>query len=155
VSRERRRVVADALVAFGGLLLIGSAFAHWVSRGAGSRLRGHALFDVIIATSRHLPGLSAARITVLWYLVPATGAMSWIALGIWGAASRASRVVAVVAAVAAVGSAAAIGALVGYGKLGIGAWLAVGGAALLVVGAWAVATRRAPDPSVRMAGPGR
>jgi hypothetical protein len=141
VNLDRRRVVADTLVVLGGAALVASAFAHWVSEGAGSGLRGHALVDAIIAVGRHLPGLSAARITVLWYLVPASGAASWVALGLQSAGSRTTRVVAVVAAVVTAGSVAAIGALAGYAKLGFGAWLAVLGAGALVVGAWAVAPR--------------
>jgi hypothetical protein len=156
VTDDRRRVIADALVALGGAGLVASAFAHWVSRGAGSGLRGHDLFDAIIGVGRHLPGLSAARVTVLWYLVPASGAASWIALGLRGAGSRATRVVAVVAALAVAGSVAAIGGLIGYHKFGNGTWLAIAGAVALLVGAWAVAPRRArTDPSVRMAGRGR
>ncbi len=156
MNADRRRIAADTLVVLGGAALVASAFAHWVSRGAGSGLRGHALVDAIIAVGRHLPGLSAARITVLWYLVPASGAASWVALGLRGAASRATRIVAIVAAVVTGGSVAAIGGLAGYSKLGIGAWLAGVGAGALVLGAWAVAPRRAPSgPSVRMADRGR
>jgi hypothetical protein len=156
VTADRRRVVADGSIVLGGASLVLSAFAHWVSRGAGSSLRGHAMVDAIIAVGRHLPGLSAARVTVLWYLVPASGAASWIALGLWGAASRATRVVAIVSAVATAGSIAAIGALAGYAKLGIGAWLALAGAVALVVASWVIAPRRAPSgASVRMAGRGR
>lgn len=140
---DRRRVVADALVVLGGAALVASAFAHWVSEGAGSGLRGHALVDAIIAVGRHLPGLSAARITVLWYLVPASGAASWVTLGLRGAGSRATRIVAIVAVVVTVGSVAAIGGLVGYSKLGFGAGLALTGACALGVGAWVVAPRRA------------
>ena len=143
MTAHRRHVVADALVVLGGAALLASAFAHWVSEGAGSGLRGHALVDAIIAVGRHLPGLSAARITLLWYLVPASGAASWVALGLRGAASRATRVVAIIAAVATLGSVAAIGGLVGYSKLGFGAVLAFTGACALVVGAWVVAPRRA------------
>jgi hypothetical protein len=142
----RRRVVADVLVAVGGVALVASAFAHWVSEGAGSGLRGHALVDAIIAVGRHLPGLSAVRITVLWYLVPASGAASWVALGLGGAAGRATRVIAIVAALVTAGSVAAIGALAGYSKLGFGAFLALAGAGTLVIGAWVVA-RRQPVPS--------
>jgi hypothetical protein len=119
-------------------------------------LRGHALVDAIIAVGRHFPGMSGARLTVLWYLVPAAGAASWIATGLRGAGSRAARVTAVVAAVAAVASIAAIGWLVGYSDLGAGAWLALAGAVALVLASWVVAPRRARSgPSVRMAGRGR
>lgn len=156
MSIDCRRLAADALVGFGGAALVASAFAHWVSEGVGSGLRGHALVDAIIAVGRHLPGLSAAQITVLWYLVPASGAASWVALGLRGAGSRATRVVAIVGIVVTAGSVAAIGALAGYAKLGFGAWLALAGACALLVGAWVVAPSRAePAPSVRLTGRGR
>jgi hypothetical protein len=144
VSAARRRAAADGLILFGGALLVASAFTHWVRRGTGSGLRGHALIDAIIAVGRHLPGLSAARMTVLWYLVPASGAASWVALGLWGASARVTRVVAIVSAVATAGSIAAIGALTGYANLGLGAGLAFAGAAALVAGSWVIAARRAP-----------
>ena len=84
MTRDRRRIAADALVVCGGGALVVSAFAHWVRRGNGSGLRGHALVDAIIAVGRHFPGMSGARLTVLWYLVPAAGAASWIATGLRG-----------------------------------------------------------------------
>jgi hypothetical protein len=143
MTAARRRVAADAVVALGGAALVASAFAHWVSKGVGSGLRGHDLVDAIIAVGRHLPGLSVARVTVLWYLVPALGAASWITLGLSGAGSRATRVLAIAAAIVTIGSVTAIGGLVGYAKLGFGAWLAILGAAALVIGAWAIAPRRA------------
>ena len=155
MTADRRRIAADALVVSGGAALVASAFAHWVRRGTGSGLRGHKLVDTIIAVGRHFPGMSGARLTVLWYLVPAAGAASWIATGLRGAGSRAARVVSVVAAVAAIGSTAAIGWLVGYADLGAGAWLALAGAVALVLASWVVAPRARSRPSVRMAGRGR
>jgi len=156
VTSERRRIAADALVVVGGAAMVASAFAHWVSRGTGSGLRGHALFDAIIVAGRHFPGMSGARLTVLWYLVPASGAASWIAMGLRGAGSRAARAIAVVAVIVVVGSIGAVGRLVGYRDLGAGAWLALAGAVALVLASWVIAPRRVrPDPSVRMAGRGR
>jgi hypothetical protein len=156
VTGDARRRAADALVLVGGAALVASAFSHWVSRGYGSGLRGHALVDALISVGRHFPGLSAARLTILWYLVPALGATSWIASGLRGAGSRAARIVAAAAAVAAAASFATFGWLVGYSHLGIGAWLAVTGAAALVAGSWLVApTRPRPAPSVRMTDRGR
>jgi hypothetical protein len=128
------------LVIGGGALLVGSAFMYWVSRGYGSGLRGHALIDAVVAAGRNFPGLSAARLTVLWYFVPAFGAASWIAVGLRGAGGRATRIVAVCAALAALLSVLAIIRLVGFDHLGRGAWAAVIGAFALVIGSWAVAT---------------
>jgi hypothetical protein len=151
VTSDARRRVADALVLAGGALLVASAFTHWVSSGDGSGLRGHALVDALIAVGRHFPGLSAVRLTILWYLVPALGAASWIAAGLRGVASRAERVVAAAAAVVTVASFLAFGWLVGFSHLGLGAWMAVGGAAGLVIGSWFVAPRLTKQPAT---GPG-
>jgi hypothetical protein len=156
VIGARRRVASDALVIVGGGALVISAFMHWVSRGYGSGLRGHALIDAIVAVGRHFPGMSVAQLTVLWYLVPAFGASSWIVAGLRGAGSKAERVIAVLAAAATLASALAIVWLVGFSHLGPGAWVALAGAVALVVGAWIVAPARADaHPSVRMTGRGR
>lgn len=129
---------------------------HWVSRGDGSGLRGHTLIDALISVGRHFPGLSAARLTVLWYLVPALGALSWIATGLSGAGSRAARVVAALAVVVVAASLIAFGWLVGFSHLGIGAWLAAAGAAALAAGSWIVAPARPrPVGSARMTDRGR
>lgn len=156
MTNDARRRLADALVLIGGAALVASAFSHWVSRGYGSGLRGHALIDALNAVGRHFPGLSAVRLTILWYLVPALGASSWIAIGLRGAGSRTTRIVAVSAATAAAASFGAFGWLVGFGDLGIGAWLALFGAVAVVSGSWLVApTDLQPAPSVRMTDRGR
>jgi hypothetical protein len=140
----------------GGGALVASAFMHWVSQGYGSGLRGHALIDALVAAGRHFPGISTARLTILWYLVPAFGAASWIATGLRGADSRAARVVAVLASVAALGSVLAIVRLVGRSSLGPGAWVALAGAIALLVGSWVVAPKRVrADRSARMSDRGR
>src|SRR5204862_7107026 len=91
VTEDARRRGADALVMVGGAVLVASAFVHWVSRGSGSGLRGHALVDALIADERRLPGVSETRLTILWYLVPAIGASCWVATGLGGAGRRAER----------------------------------------------------------------
>ena len=156
VTRSRRRIASDAIVTLGGGALILSAFVHWISQGDGSGLRGHALIDALVSIGRHFPGLSAARLTVLWYLVPASGAASWIATGLRGVGSRWTRVAAGVAACSATLSTVAFGWMVGFSHLGNGAWLAVAGAAALLVATWGLApVRAATDPSVRMTDRGR
>jgi hypothetical protein len=156
LTDDARRRGADALVMVGGVALVASAFVHWVSSGYGSRLRGHSLIDALIAVGRDFPGLSATRLTIIWYLVPALGALSWVATGFWGAGSRSTRVVAVLSVVSAVTSFLAFGWLVGFANLGVGAWLAVAGAAALVVGSWLIAPARPrPASSVRMTDRGR
>jgi hypothetical protein len=139
VIGRRRRIAADVLVIGGGAGMVLSAFMHWVRRGYGSGLRGHALIDAVVAAGRHFPGMSAARLTVVWYLVPAFGAASLIATGLRGAGSRSTRVVAVLAVLAAAASVLAIVRLVAFAQLGSGAWVALAGAVALVVGSWLIA----------------
>ncbi len=86
--------------------------------------------------------------TIVWYLVPALGAVSWIVYGVRGRA-RAAQVVAIVALFVTVVAAIAFRDLAGTARLGWGPKLALTGGVLLVVGAWApdltasVSTRRA------------
>jgi hypothetical protein len=132
---SRRARVAEVLCVAGGAALLASAFTHWVRRGPGSRLRGHDLVDTLVALGRDLPGASSARLTVLWYLVPALGAASWIAVGLTGASSRWTRAVAVAAVVVTGLVVLAFGRLAGFGDLGLGPALALGGAVALLAGA--------------------
>ena len=156
MNERARRLGADALVLAGGSALVASAFVRWVASGDGSGLRGHALIDALIAVGRHFPGLSGARLTVVWYLVPALGALSWVATGLQGAGSRAARFVAVAGLLAAGLALVAFGRLAGFANLGAGAWLAVAGAVVLVIGSWFVAPARPrAGPSVRMTDRGR
>jgi hypothetical protein len=131
---SRRTRVAEVLCVGGGAALLVSAFTHWVRRGPGSRLRGHELVDTLVALGRDLPGLSSARLTVLWYLVPALGAASWISVGLTGPASRWTRSVAIAAVIVSVLALFAFARLAGWRDLGVGAPLAVGGAAALLTG---------------------
>src|SRR6185312_13552599 len=112
-----------------GALLFGSAFVHWISRGPGSGLRGHALVDAVVALGGHVPALSAARLTVLWYLVPALGTAAWIACGFTGPRSLTSRIVAVSALVVSLVSFVAFAHMAGTAHLGWGPKLALAGGA--------------------------
>ncbi len=149
---RRRRLIADACYLSGGAALVGSAFLHWIARGAGSGLRGHALVDALVAIGRHVPALSAGRLTVLWYLVPATGAVSWIVWGVLGR-STATRIVGVVGFVVAVAAAFAFRHLTSGARLGWGPKVALAGGVLLLVGAFgpgliaAASARRVPSES--------
>jgi len=133
---RRRALLADGCYLLGGGALVASAFLHWIASGAGSGLRGHALIDALIALGRHVPALSAGRLTVLWYLVPALGAISWITFGVAGARARATRFVAVVALVVALAAAGAFRQLAGTARLGWGPKVALLGGLALTVGAW-------------------
>jgi hypothetical protein len=134
---RRRLLLADGCYLAGGGALVASAFLHWISHGAGSGLRGHALVDALVALGRHVPALSVGRLTVVWYLVPALGALSWIVFGVFGARSRTARVVAVAAVVVAVVADAAFRRLAGNARLGWGSKVALAGGVLVFVGAWA------------------
>jgi hypothetical protein len=129
VARRAHRRTAGALLA--------SAFVHWVAVGAGSGLRGHALVDAVVDLGRHVPGLSAGRLTVVWYLVPATGAVAWISCGFTGARSLASRIIAIAALVLALLAWVTFARLLGDAKLGWGPKLAFAGAAVLCAAAFA------------------
>jgi len=142
---RRRALLADACYLAGGAALVASAFVHWIARGSGSGLRGHALVDALAAVGKHVPALSAGRLTVVWYLVPALGAVSWIAYGLAGAHGRVTRAVAVVGFVVAVVAAGSFWHLAGFARLGWGPKVAVVGGVLLCAGALMPGARR-PAP---------
>ena len=71
---------------------------------------------------------------MLWYLVPALGAASWISVGLTGPASRWTRGVAIAAVVVSVLALFAFARLAGWRDLGVGAPLAVAGALALLAG---------------------
>lgn len=133
---RRRALVADGCYLVGGAALVASAFLHWIARGAGSGLRGHALVDALVALGRHVPALSAGRLTILWYLVPALGAVSWIVFGGFGARSRSARIVAIVALLTVIVADLAFRRLAGTARLGWGPKVALVGAIALCIGAW-------------------
>lgn len=135
-TRAGRQRVRMLLAALGGASLVVAAFVPWVARGHGSSLRGHELIDALVALGRHVPAFSQARLTVLWYLVPALGATSWIALGLAGPSSRPTRTVAAVALATTLACVWAFGRLADYGDFGLGPWLAISGAALLNAATW-------------------
>ena len=136
VCARRRALLADGGYLVGGALLVASAFLHWIARGAGSGLRGHALVDALVALGKHVPALSSGRLTVLWYLVPALGAASWIVFGVVGSRTRATRVVAALALVTVLIADGAFRHMVGTARLGWGPKVALVGAVLLALGAW-------------------
>lgn len=133
---RRRALFADGCYLVGGGALVASAFLQWIARGAGSGLRGHALVDALVALGNHVPALSAGRLTIVWYLVPALGAVSWIVFGVAGARTRAVRIAAVVAFAVVLVAALAFRRLAGTADLGWGPKVALAGGVLLCIGAW-------------------
>ncbi len=133
---RRRLLAADLLATAGGGGLVASAFLHWVRSGPGNGLRGHDLVDTVVALGGALPGLSAARLTALWYLVPALGALAWLTVGLTGAHSLASRAVAATAAATTGFAIVAFVQLAGFAALGPGALLAAAGGAALLASAF-------------------
>jgi hypothetical protein len=116
--------------------MFASAFVPWVRKGPGSGLRGHALVDAVVALGRHVPALSAGRLTVVWYLIPAAGAASWIVAGLVGTRHLAGRVLSALAVVIALAARLAFGHVIGAGRLGWGPNLALIGAGLMAAAAW-------------------
>jgi hypothetical protein len=134
---RRRVLLADGCYLAGGAALVASAFMHWIARGAGSGLRGHALVDALVALGKHVPALSSGRLTILWYLVPGLGAVSWIVYGVVGARGRSARIVALAALVVVLVADAAFRQLAGSARLGWGPKVALLGGLALCAGAWA------------------
>jgi hypothetical protein len=133
---RRRAIVADACSLIGGAALVASAFLHWIARGAGSGLRGHELIDALVALGRNVPALSAGRLTVLWYLVPALGAASWIAFGVFGPRSRTVRGIALASVIVVLLIVSAFVHLAGRARLGWGPKIALLGCVMLFAGTW-------------------
>jgi hypothetical protein len=134
---HRRDPILNVAAALsGGTLMFASAFMYWVSRGPGSGLRGHKLVDAVVALGHNVPALSTARLTVLWYLIPAFGAATWIVTGVFGIRSRAGHVVASVAVVVGIVGYAAFVRLAGSSHLGWGPKIALLGAVLVGIGSW-------------------
>jgi hypothetical protein len=132
----RRHRAGEAFVLAGGALLVASAFLPWVRHGPGRSLHGHALVDAVIALGNNVPGLSSARLTILWYFVPAFGTLAWVAVGAFGRRPIVVRIVASGALLAAVVAAVAFGRAVGFADLGTGPVVALLGALAVVVGAF-------------------
>ena len=146
-ATNRAARYADVICVAGGGALLASLFLPWVRKGAGSTLRGHELVDTLVAIGRTYPGLSGARLTVLWYLVPALGALAWVVVGTAGTRSRVALVHAVVTLVAVVLVFLAFARLAGLGDLGIGAYSALLGG--IAIAAAAVTARVGVRPSGR------
>lgn len=141
----RARVAEIACVAGGGAL-VASAFVHWLRRGPGHSLRGHDLVDTVVSLGREIPGLTGARLTVLWYLVPAAGAAAWITCGLRGVGSRATRAVGLGATAVTALVVATFARLAGVGALGPGPYLALAGAVAVLAGSWTSARMSRPGP---------
>jgi hypothetical protein len=131
-----RAPLADGAYLVGGGAVFASAFVHWVTHGPGSASTGHQLIDEIVALGKHVPALSAARLTVVWYLLPALGALGWLIVGLRGAQSWWARGVATAALVVALAVFIAFDQLVTMHRFGWGPWLALGGAVLMCIASW-------------------
>jgi hypothetical protein len=121
---------ADAVALLGGAALVVSPLLRWVRRGPGHTLSGRDMIDAVVALGGDVPGLSAARLAIVWYLVPAMGAAVWIAVGLHRGRRTVAAGAGVVTALAVVGFAS----LSGIAALGAGAILAGVGGVLAVVG---------------------
>jgi hypothetical protein len=136
VNQRARFGAADGIALVGGAALVVSAFLPWVARGPGSGLRGHDLVDTVIALGNNVPALSAGRLTIVWYLIPALGAASWIACGLVGPRAPVARIIAIAAVLMAALTFGAFVRLVGWDRLGWGPKAALFGGVCLVLGAW-------------------
>ncbi len=134
---ERPFGAPDLCFASGALALLSAAFLHWVRRGPGAALRGHDLIDAIarIAQRTQFGGWQVALLTIVWYLVPATGALAWLVVGFGAPHARSGRAVAALALIATSLAVGAIGFRLHWNRLGIGADAAILGTILLLLGA--------------------
>lgn len=128
----------DRVALGAGLALLVSPFLRWVRRGPGHTLSGREMIDTLVALGNSVPGLSAARLSIVWYLVPAGGAAVWIAIGF----DRFRRTTAVGAAAVALVAVAGFARLAGVAALGPGAAIAGLAAATLLT----TQVRRRPPP---------
>lgn len=128
MSDESRRG-SDRVALLAGFALLVSPFLPWVRRGPGNTLSGREMMDTVVALGNSLPGLSAARLAVAWYLVPAGGAVVWIAVGL-GRLRRTALIGAAAVGFVAVGGFAR---LAGVTALGPGAAVALAAAVALLV----------------------
>jgi hypothetical protein len=147
---SRRRHLADAVALAGGVLLVVSAWLPWVRRGPGRSLHGHALADAVVALANNdVPGVSAGRLAVGWYLVPILGALTWIVVGVAHSWPRVQVGYAVATFVVVGLIVVAFGRVVGFGDLGLGALVAAAGALLVPAGllvGWRAAAGAASPP---------
>lgn len=142
----RQRIALGATVA-GGALLLASIALRWVRRGPGATLRGRALVDALIALGRNVPALSSTRLAILWYLVPACGALAWVVVGFAPPGGVVARIHAVATSVIVVGVVVAFTRLTRWTRLGPGVIVALIGAASIALGAFLPAHRRRAVPS--------
>jgi hypothetical protein len=135
VNRSPSRLTDGATLAGGALLVLSSAL-HWVRRGPGATLRGHDLIDALVAIGRHVPALSSTRLAILWYLVPAMGALAWVVVGFASERRAVVRAHAIATAVIVAGVVLAFTRLTRWSRLGPGVPVALAGAALVLVAAF-------------------
>lgn len=131
----------------GGALLLLSSTLHWVRRGPGATFRGQDLVDALIALGHHVPALSATRLAILWYLVPAMGALAWVVVGFASHRRALVKGHAIATLVIVVGVVFAFTRLTRWSRLGPGVLVALAGAALITVAAFTPTNMRHLKPS--------
>ncbi|MGB2758259.1 MAG: hypothetical protein WBD02_11460 [Acidimicrobiia bacterium] len=89
----------------------------------------------VAALDGRLAMFAGSRLVVLWFLVPILGSLVWVAVGVAGSDGKLTRVLGGAAALVGLVAVWLFQRAVGLDHLGTGAWLAVGGAVLLVAAA--------------------
>ncbi len=118
----------------GASLLAISILLPWLSNGPGSSLRALDLVRHVAALDGVIPALSGGRLIVTWLSVPLSGTLLITAVGLSGAGSRTARYLARLGAFFTFVVTAVLIAVPDVGDLGVGAWVALAGAALAVWG---------------------
>jgi hypothetical protein len=129
-----RRHARDFGFVAGGALLVISSLCFWVSSGAGSTLRGHALIDAIESLSHGHSSAWTTVLTLVWYAVPACGALAWIVVGFGDPQGPSGRALAIATAVIVATIDVYFFAKVGS-RAGLGVYLAAAGALTLTLAA--------------------
>ncbi len=133
----RRARASDACFVLGGVALLSAAFLHWVRRGPGAALRGHELIDAAARVANRVDGggWQVTALTIVWYLIPASGALAWVVVGFGDPKGRSGKAVAGIATLATSISVAGLGTQLQWSRLGPGTVAASLGATLLIFGA--------------------
>ena len=105
---------------------------YWVRSGAGSTLRGHALIDTLNSLAHGQSSAWVTVLTLLWYAVPACGALAWIVVGFGDPRARSGRATALAAVIVTATIDVYFFTKVGT-RVGAGVYLAAAGALTLAI----------------------
>ena len=122
-----------ALVGAGSAAVLLSGLLPWL-RLLRSDFTGYRLAELVVIAGDQYPVIPPSWVGLLWYLLPLGGALAWIVL-FWRSEVAVRPVHLGLAAGLAAMSGAYIGIAAHYGQTRPGAYVAIGGSALMFAGA--------------------